>query len=120
MTPGGVVTPGTTPPSVPDERVRVPDVTGMSWKDAGRKLRQSNLRVKRIKREHKKKKGTVFQQKQKAGTRVKEGTVITVYVSKGQALTPTPSPEPDPVPAKIRTPKPQAKDYAASIDKYLN
>ncbi len=123
-TSGGTSTPGVTPD---DKRVRVPDVTGMTWKDAKRTLRQSRLQAKQMAKEHRTKKGIVYRQKPKAGEREKMGKVIAVYVSKGQAprATPISKPAPSPEtaerePGAVRTPRPKKKDYSAVIDKYIN
>lgn len=105
--PAAVVSAGavsTAPPADAGETCRVPQVVGMNYKKARKKLEGKNLKavIKWIRSDRKK--GTVIQQSVKKGKWVKAGKQITLKVSKGE-------PEPTATPASTATPKPADSDH---------
>jgi beta-lactam-binding protein with PASTA domain len=81
------------PSGVIPRDIRVPNVTGLSFDDAGRRLAERGLRgVKGEERFHgASPKGTVLEQNPSAGSRDVEGASITLVVSAGQQTAKVPS-----------------------------
>ena len=68
-----------------EDQVKVPDVIGKSEEEAREILKKKKLGLKVVSREESKKyeEGTICEQKQKAGSRVKKNSTIQVVVSSG-------------------------------------
>jgi eukaryotic-like serine/threonine-protein kinase len=82
------VSTGPVPVRVPDVTtgpvpVRVPDVTGESESSAAAELREAGLAVDSREQESDQPEGKVIGQSPDSGTRVEEGSTVTIFVSKG-------------------------------------
>jgi heat shock protein HslJ len=113
-TPSPVVTPTPSPspsPSpTPVPKVKVPDVTGATEADAITALNDRDLlvgdRYKRYSDELAK--GLVVRTDPQAGTKVKQGSRVDLYVSRGPEATPTPTATPKAKPTATPTARPTA------------
>ena len=65
-------------------KVRVQDFTGMSKADAQELAGQIGVVLRPVEKYSEEAEGLVYEQDVAAGTEVKEGTVITIYISKGK------------------------------------
>ncbi len=88
------------------KKTRVPELTGLNYKTARKKLERKNLKCRIIWKESSRKNGIVFHQSKKAGTDVSEKTKITLTVSRYVA--------PEPVPKK-ESKESESVDYAGVI-----
>ena len=108
-TPTAVPTPAATPTPAPTPvKVRVPDLRGESEADAITALNDIDLLVGDRKKRYNATLavGVVIRSDPEAGTRVKEGSRVDLYMSKGPEPTATPKPKPTPKPTPRPTPKP--------------
>lgn len=67
-----------------EKRYTVPDVTGLSSKEANKRLRQKKLKARFLYVSSEKQAGIVLKQKKEAGKKVKKGTRIVLTVSNGK------------------------------------
>ena len=96
--------------------VEIPDLGGMDFEKARKKLENVGLRLGDYKGEYDfgSAKGTIIKQQPASGESVARGTRIDVTISKGEE--PTPTPEPIPTPDTSITPEPAATpDSSAPI-----
>ncbi len=83
----------------------VPNVVGKKSRQATLILQNAGFKVNPVLRYHPEvASGVVFSQSPAAGTRVKEESTITIYISKGKPPAPPPPPPPTPPPSEETTP----------------
>lgn len=90
--------------TVSSGKVTVPELIGRTRNDAADDLNDKNLGVKTVFRESNEPENTVIAQSIKEGTKVAEGTVVTITVAQPPAPTPTTTTEPPPTTTEPTTP----------------
>lgn len=76
-----------------EKKVKVPDLAGLSEREAKKRLGKKGLKYKVRRVERPEKKGTVVAQSVRAGKQVAEGTKVILTVSSGTAAVPTTAPK---------------------------
>ncbi len=97
-----------------EKKIRVPNLVGLSYADAKKKLEKKKLNCRIVQRESDTISGIVLEQSKKTGAKVNEDTTITLTVSKKQVTTPKPAATNTPQPSK-KPKKTKAPDFAGAI-----
>ncbi len=93
--------------SIGPELVEVPNILGDSLSTAESKLTNANFKFEIKNGYSEEAQGLVYEQSPSAGTEVKKGATVTIFVSDGPEPTPTPTPTPEPTPTPTPTPTPE-------------
>lgn len=97
-----------------EKKIRVPNLVGLSYADAKKKLEKKKLNCRIVQRESDTISGIVLEQSKKTGAKVNEDTTITLTVSKKQVTTPKPAATNTPQLSK-KPKKTKAPDFAGAI-----